>query len=70
MGKSKLRAAEQNMRAAFHDLIAEQIVTTTDSYAAIGAKLGCCETTVYTVARLKGLSRIAAKDEEVTNGDQ
>ena len=66
--KQRLREALRGMRDAWYDRIEEMITTTTLTYAQIGEELGCSETTVYMVSRLRSLGRYAAKGEEASNG--
>ncbi len=58
----KLTEAVEQVRDRYHDLIAGQIAQTTMTYKEIAESAGCSESLVYTVARLRGLSRNAKED--------
>jgi hypothetical protein len=72
--KVKLQNAIRAVRKQYHDSIAQMLVNEpTKSYAAIGREHGCCEQSVLAVAKDRGLSRNAVKNEaadaaEVNNG--
>lgn len=67
--KVKFQTAIRAVRRQYHDSITEMLVSeATTSYAAIGRVHGVSEQFVLAVAKERGLSRNAPKDEEVSNG--
>ena len=67
--KQRMCEALRDMRDAWYDRVEEMIIATNLTYAQIGEELGCSETTVYTVARLRKLGRCnTPKNAEANNG--
>jgi len=63
--KVKLQTAIRAVRKQYHDSIAEVLVSEpTTSYAAIGRVHGVSEQFVLAVAKERGLSRNASRDED------
>jgi DNA-directed RNA polymerase specialized sigma24 family protein len=70
---NKLQEAIHAIREVFYDSISCRVQFSGQSYAEIGAELGCSEQTVYQVARLRNLSRQSSstgrsEKMEVANG--
>jgi hypothetical protein len=67
--KIKLQTAIRAVRSQYHDSIAQMLVSEPGtSYAAIGRVHGVSEQFVLAVAKERGLSRHAVKDEGGTDG--
>ena len=58
--KKKLQDAVHELRELYHRWIAEELQSSSKTYAEIGRIYGCSEQTVYSVARMHGISRVRA----------